>query len=110
MVGDGQIGMPESLRGLRHLPDGGGPIAPGGVRVKGAANVRLGNQARQAAFERGLNLAAALAQLRRDVRKAQEGLSRYGVRKRTQTGERAPTLEVSRKPGDMLRRADEVLL
>jgi hypothetical protein len=59
------------------------PVRPGGVKLQVAAAGRSSStRSRQAAFQRGLDLAAVLAQLGRDERQAQGGVDRLLSRRR----------------------------
>ena len=67
MVGDAEILQAEFLRRVRHLRERAAAVAGGGVTMKGAAQIFLLDQARQAPFRGGFEFAGIFAQLRRDV-------------------------------------------
>ena len=67
MVGDRHVVVAELPRGARHLLDAGVAVGERRVHVQVAADVVQLDQLREPALARGLELAAVLAQLGRDV-------------------------------------------
>ena len=66
MIGDGDVFVAQRAGGLGHFFERGAAVGFGGVHVEIAADVGELDQLGQAAFERGFDLAAVFAQLRRN--------------------------------------------
>src|SRR4051794_39271676 len=96
VVGQDLIGVAAPPGVLGHDLDRVVAVGPVGVAVQVPAQVRLGDERRQAAGEGSLDLPGVLAQLGLDERQAEEcvrvGLGREGAQLRVVTGERLAVL------------------
>ena len=86
VVGEHLVGVAEPAGGLGHDLDRVDAVAPVGVRVEVAAEVRSRDQGRQAALVAGLDLAPVLAQLGLDVRQPEEAVRAGLVLERPELG------------------------